>query len=207
MSRIEKEVKELKIILLGESHVGKSCLIDAFLGREFNYNSTTTLSRVELKQFLKINDNKFYYVNIWDTMGQELYRSITKLFLENSNIVVFVYDMTNRASFTELNYWINTVKETLDSDKLVFGIAANKIDLFFNSKVDSKEGEEEAKKIGATFVEVSAKDSPWLFKDFINELIKKFISKENIKIEKFEYIDMKYMPKIKKKDNRKKKCC
>ena len=208
MSDIEKEVKDIKIILVGESHIGKTCLIDAYFEQEFKINQMPTLSKSEFKKYLKINENKYYYINIWDTMGQEKYRSLTRSFLVNSNIVIFVYDITNRASFLELDFWINTVNEVLDRDKLVFGIVANKIDLFVDSKVKDKEGEEEAQKIGASFVQVSAKESPWLFIDFVNELIKQFISKENIKIEKFEFIDSKEMPK-KKKENEvpKKKCC
>ena len=140
----ENDAKDIKIVLLGESHVGKTCLIDAYFEQEFNYNKIPTLSQEIFKKCIKINSNKYYCINIWDTIGQEMYRSLTKSFLENSNIVVFVYDITNRATFLELGYWINTVNQDLDSDKLVLGIAANKMDLVLNSKVDSKEGEEEA---------------------------------------------------------------
>ena len=59
---------------------------------------------------------KKYNLEIWDTAGQEQYRSLTKIFINDSKIVIFVYDITNRESFNEIDYWVNTVKEKLGND-------------------------------------------------------------------------------------------
>ena len=59
-----------------------------------------------------IND-KYYDINIWDTAGQEIYRSCNKLFIKNSNIVIFVYDITNKKTFVELDYWYKIIEDEL----------------------------------------------------------------------------------------------
>ena len=211
MANIDNDNKDIKLILLGESGVGKTCLINAYFDQKFSYNQLSTLSETETKKYLRINDKIIYFVNIWDTVGQERYRSLTKSFIKDTNIVIFVYDITKRESFLELNYWINLTNEVIGNDNLILGIAANKMDLFIDSKVEPKEGKEEAEKIGASFIEVSAKDNPNSFKDFINNLIREYITKQKIEIEKFEFIGLKDIPKNSKKQlgygKKKKKCC
>ena len=63
--------------------------------------------------------NKDYQVNFWDTCGMEKFKPLTKIFLKNSQIIILVFDITNRKSFDELEYWINTVKETLSNDCVI----------------------------------------------------------------------------------------
>ena len=94
----------IKIILVGDSGTGKTNLITVAAGFEFNSNSlsTTSCSYVQIK--IK-KDEKEYKVNLWDTIGQEKYRSLTKIFVKDSKIVIFVYDITNRESFESLPYW------------------------------------------------------------------------------------------------------
>ena len=210
MANIDNDNTDIKLILLGESGVGKTCLINAYFDQKFSYNQLSTLSEQETKKYLRINDNRIYFVNIWDTVGQERYRSLTKSFIKDTNIVIFVYDITKRESFLELNYWINLTNEVIGNDNLILGIAANKMDLFIDSKVEPKEGKEEAEKIGASFIEVSAKDNPNSFKDFINNLIREYRTKQKIEIEKFEFIGLKDIPKKSQKllgYKKKKKCC
>ena len=87
-------------------------------------------------------------------MGQEQFRSTTKTLIKDSNIVIFVYDITKRESFLELNYWLNAATEELGKEEVVFGIAANKIDLFTQNEIETTEAEEFAeKKINGLFSE------------------------------------------------------
>ena len=128
---------------------------------------------------LEIN-NKKLNISIWDTMGQEKYRSITRTFIKGSHIVILVYDITRRETFIDLNYWSNLAKEVLGNDEIIFGVAANKIDLFANSEVEKDEGIDFAQKINALFDETSGKVNSKGFKDFVKKLLDILISNKNI---------------------------
>ena len=94
----ENEETAIKVILLGESGVGKTSLINAAIGLDFDEKlSPTFSSSFVVKNFIK--NNKKYNLNIWDTAGQEMYRSLTKLFIKNAKIVIFVYGIDNKVSF------------------------------------------------------------------------------------------------------------
>ena len=93
------------------------------------------------KKKVKINE-KEYIVQLWDTAGQEKFRSVSKIYFKDSDIVIFVYDITNEKSFNDLGeFWINYVKELIGND-IVYGIASNKIDLFENKEVEMKKKKE-----------------------------------------------------------------
>ena len=133
-----------------------------------------------------INNNMLRII-LWDAMGQERHRVITKSFFKRSNIVIFVYDITRRETFSELNYWINTSSQILEKEEVIFGIAANKSDLFFKNEVNKEEGEEYANNINGLFSETSAKQNLNGFKIFVKELLEKLISNPKI----FEKIEQK----------------
>ena len=167
----------IKIILLGESGIGKTNLINLYLGEKFNPNEASTTNPSQTDK-IKVINNKKINVSLWDTMGQEKHRSVTKSFIKGSNIVIFVYDITRRETFLELNYWVNAVIEEIGDDEVLFGIAANKIDLFHKSEVKKVEGEEYAQKINALFSETSAKSDVG-FKNLVDELLEKFLLNKN----------------------------
>ena len=136
----------IKIILVGDSGTGKTNLITVASVFEFNTNSLTTTSCSYIQKIIKKGD-KEYKVNLWDTIGQEKYRSLTKIFLKDSKIVIFVYDITNRATFESLKFWKKTIDDVLGNGP-VFGVVGNKIDLYYEEKV---KGEEYANSIGTNF--------------------------------------------------------
>ena len=88
-----------------------------------------------------------YILDLWDTIGQENLRTMNKLFYNNSRIVIFVYDITSRESFEDLNYWINEVSSQLGDEDIIRGIIGNKIDLYLQEAVNDNDVEKLTKKI------------------------------------------------------------
>ena len=173
--------EKIKIILIGESGVGKTNLINVSAGKGFNPNEQTTLqSSYQLKK-LEVN-GIIFNLSIWDTIGQERLRNLTKIFFKNSKIAILVYDITNRDSFKELNYWEKTIKEMTD-ENIVLGVAGNKKDLYINEAVSEEEGENYAKSINAKFKLTSAKSDIQGFEEFLKELLIDYTNK-NEEIEK-----------------------
>ena len=172
----ENQEDEVKIILIGESGVGKTNLINIAIGDNFSENEkSTTASTLSLKK-IKLN-NKEYNLDLWDTIGQEQYRQLTKIFFNNSKIVIFVYDISSKTSFEALPGWINDVDEQIGNN-YIKGLVANKSDLYLEEEVKNEEGEEFANKIGARFLTISAKcDDPKKFEEFLVELVKEYIEK------------------------------
>ena len=170
------ETKDVKVIILGETGVGKTSIINRFINDEFNPdNDIETLGSTFFRKSIK-RQNTVYKLQIWDSIGQEKYHSITRLFIKGSNIVLLVYSIDSRESFEELNHWLNTLKDILDKNKYILGIVASKSDLVNEEIVSKNEGEEFAKKTGGIFRAVSSKENNksvnLLFDILIDELSK-----------------------------------
>ncbi len=177
----EKKVEyiEIKSILLGEHGVGKTNLINAAIGQNFQEDTKVTITCNYVSKKYNIN-GKNYIMKIWDTAGLEKYRSLTKLFYKNSNIVIFVYDITRQKTFDELEFWTNELQKSIDNF-YVKAIVGNKTDLFENEQVDEEVAKDYAKNKRSSFKLVSAKENPKDFCKFLEELLisyNKKISKE-----------------------------
>ena len=168
------EIKELKCILVGESGTGKTCLINSLLGSPLNPQETPTLSPSFAPKTVKIGE-KSYKVNIWDTMGQEKYRALTKVFIKDSKLVFLVYDITDRESFEKLNCWYNTIIDAL-GENVVIGFIANKQDLYRDEKVREEEIEKYANEKNAPYRYTSA-INPASFEEFFQEQVKAYDDK------------------------------
>ena len=108
-----------KVVLLGESSVGKTCIISRFVDNEFDKEILSTTGASYANKTLKFKDynNKEILFEIWDTAGQEKYRSLTQLFYKDASIAILVYDITNEESYNELkNYWVNQIIEFAPKD-------------------------------------------------------------------------------------------
>ena len=165
----------IKVVLLGETGVGKTNIINIATNQSFEPEEKTTIVSSFSKVILKIK-KKQYQLNIWDTIGQEQFRQLTKLFYNNSKIVIFVYDITSKKSFNELkNYWVKDIESKLGIN-IIKGLIANKSDLFLYEQVKEEEGEEYAKSINAKFLMFSAKDdSTQKNQDFLSILLNEVI--------------------------------
>ena len=101
-------------------------------------------------------DGKIFNLYLWDTIGQEKLKSLTKIFFKNSKIVVLVYDITNKQSFQGLNYWLKEVREVL-GENIIIGICGNKADLYLNEEVSEDDCKEYANKLKSRWICTSAK--------------------------------------------------
>ena len=170
------EQDSIKLILIGDSGTGKTNLITVAAGYEFDSNSlsTTACSYIQ-KTYMKHNAE--YKINIWDTIGQEKFRSLTKIFVKESKIVIFVYDITSKSSFDSLPFWKKMVDEILE-DTPVYAVVGNKMDLYDNEEVKGDEVDKYAESIGAKVLLTSAKKDSESFCNFIGELLEDYLLKE-----------------------------
>ena len=166
-----EEPEEIKVILIGDSGVGKTNLINTSVGLEFEEDKQSTISGSCLEKIIQINKKK-YSINLWDTAGQEAYRGVTKLFFNGSQIVILVYDITRHESFESLEDWLKMCKEIINEEDCVYGIVGNKNDLYLNSQVKEEEIQKFANSFNSSFKLVSAKTDPERFTDYLIELVK-----------------------------------
>ena len=179
-------MKKIKLILVGGQAVGKTSLINQYLDKTFTENYLMTMGSD--KTIKKINiEGKEVTLEICDTVGQPDYRAVNKIFMKNSDIALIVYDITNRESFEELTNWIYSVNQSNNNKNVIFGIAANKSDLYEQKVVNKKEGEEFAKNNNILFFETSAKDYDSVENVFLT-LTKEYLKNKEEEKKPFENI-------------------
>ena len=149
-----------KVVLVGESGVGKTSIINRYLNNTYNENQKSTFAPKFKNKVLNYPEyNKSISFDIWDTAGQEAYRSITKNFYVNAAIGVMVYDIRNRESFENIkNYWSKQLKDS-GVQNIVLAIAGNKCDIFNEEEVSENEARQYADSIGAVFQLTSCKEN------------------------------------------------
>ena len=158
-----------KVIFLGEAGVGKTTLIKVSLGEQYKKEYISSLSLSFNQKEITYNKKKYIF-NLWDTIGQEKYRSLTKIFYKKSKVVIFVYDITNLSSFKNLEYWVNSVNDVLGNENYIKAIIGNKSDLYLNEQVKEQEAKDFAASNGAKFKLCTAKNDPLSFIKFLDEL-------------------------------------
>jgi len=203
MSKVNKIVKacEVKIIFLGESGVGKTNLIRAAIDEEFEEGSKSTSMASCVEKSVKV-DKKYYSLKLWDTIGQEKLRTMAKIFYKGAKIVIFVYDITTKKTFEELEYWVNEVKNSL-GDEPICAVVGNKSDLIEEEEVDENTAREYAFNKELKFKIVSAKTNPKDFQLFLDELLRDYIQKYGGKIKDDQVIEISRETIVQKK----KGCC
>jgi small GTP-binding protein len=220
MSQSEEDLTTYKIILIGDSSVGKTCIFKKLTLGTYSDKNISTIG-VDRKSFiieLKINEDgeeieKSFRIQLWDTAGQERYRSITKGYYKDSQALLLIYDITNKNTFENLDKWITSVKDSLgdeDNDKensnYIIILLGNKLDLDEAGlrKINKEDAEEICKKYDIIWGgEISAKDIT------SEELMKKFEEYTLEIFNKIGYISVRtsYTLKGGQNGNKKKKCC
>ena len=165
--------ENIKIILLGESGVGKTNLINVFFGLGFKEFIPSNISTNCFDGTFNYNNQDYNY-SIWDTAGQELYKSINKMFIRDAKIILIVYSIIDRESFEEVKFWMDFLKENQGDEKYIIALIANKCDLYEKQIVSDDEGEKLSYELGIDFLTTSALSMGQSFKDFVNKLITRY---------------------------------
>ena len=193
-----------KVVLIGDMKVGKTNIVSRYIKNEFNKDSMSTIG-VEFGSKELVIEGHNVKVQIWDTAGQEKYKSITK-----ADGIIIVYDITNKNSFDNADNWLNNLRASADK-KCSIILIGNKSDLEDKREVSIEQGEEKAKNSEIAFMETSALSGDNIDKAFemmINEAYKichsEMLADVNIDIGKSDELSLK-RPKEETPDN--KKCC
>ena len=170
-----EEGKGKKLVFIGDSGVGKTCIISRFIKGIFEENTPSTGANYATKT-IEIPEIKDYFsFDIWDTAGQERYKSLTKFFFQGAKMAILVYDITRKESFDNLKKdWYPLLKEHGEPN-IVLAIAGNKSDLYDDEAVPEQEARDFAKSIGAIFSLTSAQNNSGINELFKN-LAKKFLN-------------------------------
>ncbi|CAG9325554.1 unnamed protein product [Blepharisma stoltei] len=155
VEKMQKAPTQVKVVLLGDSGVGKSSLVLRFVADNFKNDADATIGASYMGKILQFND-KMIKFNIWDTAGQERYHSLAKMYYRDANAAIMVYDITKRDSFEGLKRWHKELQDFGPKD-IVVTIAGNKEDLVETEAVPQEEAKEYAKNIGALYRKTSAK--------------------------------------------------
>lgn len=163
--------KRAKVVLVGETGVGKTSIINRFIKKTFTEIMEPTIAGAQATVLVESESRGEMELDIWDTAGQERYRSVVGVFFRNAAAVVLVYDVSKKHSFDELLFWAETVRQSCDTHVLIY-IAGNKIDEE-HREVTEQEARLFAQSIKAhSYVECSAKTGDGvvsLFERIIND--------------------------------------
>jgi Ras-related protein Rab-11A len=168
-------MNRIKIILAGESLVGKTSLIKQYTQKEFLEDNVITTSADKTTKTIETKNNTKYTLEIWDTAGNKAYKATNKIFMRNTQIAILVYDITKKESFDELENSYNQILNSNNNNNIVFAVAGNKSDLYEEQIIFPEKGIQFANKINAIFKETSAKDY-----ESVNELFEDVIEKYDL---------------------------
>lgn len=150
-----QRLKPIKLLIIGDSTAGKTCLLQRYTDNDFSGSFITTIG-IDFRSKIVTCKNVKQKVTIWDTAGQERFRNITRAYYRGSMGILLVYDISNRKSFENINRWMKEIRGTSSEDVEVM-ILGNKCDLIEERKVTFEEGQTLADSYGLAFFETSAK--------------------------------------------------
>lgn len=159
----------LKIIVVGDSSVGKSCLLLRYSDKRFRMNHEVTLG-VEFGSRIVECDGMRFKTHVWDTAGQETFRSVTRSYYRTAAVALMVFDVTKRRTFEHVRQWATDV-QSYAAPNVVLVVVANKTDLHEEREVSREEAETFAAELGALYFETSAKDASGVDDAFISPCI------------------------------------
>ncbi|NXH11157.1 RB39B protein, partial [Bucco capensis] len=150
---------QFRVIMLGDSTVGKSSLLRRYTEDVFLDAINQTVGVDFYVQFVELEPGLWVKLQFWDTAGQERFRSVTRSYYRNSAGGMLLFDLTNRASFESVRHWHREVTATVQPFPIIFLLVGHKSDLAGQRKVGKKEAEKLAASLGVQYIETSAKDA------------------------------------------------
>ena len=206
LSQESKEDFKIKIVVIGDSGVGKTNLIRRFITDTFSDNSKATVGVEFTSKSFKINKHIFK-IELWDTAGQERYKSITSVYYKGAKGALIVYDVTSQNSFDNIGKWITEIRDKTSID-ITLMIVGNKIDLNQYRAISNEQAMNKAKILGIPIMETSALDSTNVkeaFYDLLKEIYKD--TKKKFKNNGEIFKGNKEGIKLDTNEKRKKICC
>jgi Ras-related protein Rab-5C len=179
MAQREARFAQFKLVLLGESAVGKSSIVHRFVKDSFDDFRESTIGAAFLTQTLQLDENTTIKFEIWDTAGQERYKSLAPMYYRNANAALVVFDITQEASLERAKSWIKELQRQASED-IVIALAGNKVDLESERKVSKESAQAFANEENLLFFEVSAKTGEGV-KDIFHEIAKKLPIESQLK--------------------------
>ena len=221
MSDEEEEYIPCKVVLLGETGVGKTSILTRYVAGSFSQLVMTSTSSTYVTKNIVVDNNKIKF-QIWDTAGQEKYRSLAKIFYQSAAVAILVYDITIKTSFEGIKeYWAKEIAQNAPED-IIIALVANKSDNYIEQQVSNQEGKDLAKHLNAIFQPTSAKLGSGInelfniiaekFIDPTKNISESFMNKEEIleqkkKIRIEEIKNKRLEAESLKEKKKKKKCC
>ena len=194
-----KEVEFVfKILLLGDSEVGKSCFLMRYSDNVFVENYITTIGLDYKLKSVKLDSGKTIKVQLWDTAGQDKYRTIAKNYFKGSHGILLLYDVTKQSSFQNIRDWIQDIREEVSQKAIIF-LIGNKIDLVDKRKISKEKGIELAEEYKLPFFEASAKSG-----ENVDEVFKALYKKIS---EVYGDLEKEMGTKLNKRKKNQRKCC
>ena len=188
-----------KILLLGDSEVGKSCFLMRYADNVFVDNYITTIGLDYKLKYIQLDSGEIIKVQLWDTAGQDRYRTIAKNYYKGSHGILLLYDVTKTNSFENIREWIRDIREEVYEKAIIF-LIGNKIDKKEDRKIQTEQGAKLAEEFNLPFFEASAKSGENV--DEIFKALYKKISEVYIELQKEKGTKLSSNKKKKKK-----KCC
>ena len=191
-----------KILLLGDSTVGKTCFLLRYCDKRFQEAHLSTIGLDYRLKSMALKNGKNIKLQIWDTAGQDRFRAITKNYYKGANGIILIYDVTNLQSYENVKNWISQIKEEANPNVLIY-LAGNKIDVGEEERVvKTEEGQKIADELNLPFYETSAKNGV-----NVNEIFEDILEKIDEVYSKIEVSKTEGKNKLYTGGKKTKKCC